>query len=150
MKKLRIYIDNSVVGGCFDEEFAEGSNALMQMARDGKVTLVVSDILLFEVESAPDHVREVLDSIPESAIERVTTSPEMERLQASYLEASVVSEKAGRDALHVAIGTVSGADVIASWNFQHMVKLTRIRGFNAVNMREGYGQIEIRSPEEVI
>ena len=149
MKKLRIYIDNSVVGGCFDEAFAEGSNALMQLARDGEVILVVSDLLLAEVADAPEHVRGVLPSLPESAISRVGTSEEAKRLQALYLEAGVVTGKYHRDALHVAIATASDVDVLASWNLRHIVKLTRIRGFNAVNMREGHRQIDIRTPEVI-
>ena len=44
MKKLRIYVDNSVVSGCFDEQFAEESNALMQMAREDKLVLVVCQL----------------------------------------------------------------------------------------------------------
>ena len=36
MKKLRIYIDTSVIGGCFDEEFDVESNQLIKMAEDGK------------------------------------------------------------------------------------------------------------------
>lgn len=150
MKKLRIYIDNSVVGGCFDEEFAEGSNALMQKAREGEVTLVVSDLLLAEVAEAPENVRGVIPSLPESAIAWAETSEEAKRLQALYLEAGVVTEKHHRDAQHVAIAAVFGADVLASWNLRHIVKLARIRGFNAVNVREGYAQIDIRTPEVIV
>ncbi len=149
MKKLRIYIDSSVVGGCFEEKFAEGSNALFEMAREGSITLVLSDLLFAELEDAPDHVRAVIPSIPDSAIEEAGTSDETKRLQALYLEAGVVTQKADRDALHVAIATVSRADVLVSWNLRHIVRLARIRGFNAVNVREGYGQIEIRTPGEV-
>jgi len=32
MKKLRIYVDTSVIGGCFDEEFEYESNLLVEMA----------------------------------------------------------------------------------------------------------------------
>jgi hypothetical protein len=52
--------------------------------------------------------------------------------------------------LHVALATVYRADVLVSWNFQHIVRFDRIRGFNAVNLREGYGILDIRSPLEVI
>ena len=37
-----------------------------------------------------------------------------------------------------------------SWNFRHIVNLGRIRLFNAVNLEEGYGLIEIRTPKEVL
>jgi len=45
---------------------------------------------------------------------------------------------------------VARADVLVSWNFRHIVHLDKIRGFNAVNLKEGYGAIEIRSPREIV
>jgi len=45
---------------------------------------------------------------------------------------------------------VSRADVIASWNFRHIVHLDKIRRFNAVNMIHGYPAVEIRSPKEIV
>jgi hypothetical protein len=45
---------------------------------------------------------------------------------------------------------MSRADLLVSWNFKHIVHWDKIRGFNAVNLREGYPSIEIRSPQEVI
>lgn len=54
------------------------------------------------------------------------------------------------DALHVALASVGGADVLVSWNFKHVVNLGKIRSFNAVNLEQGYGLIEIRTPKEVL
>ena len=42
------------------------------------------------------------------------------------------------------------ADVIASWNFKHIVNLDRIKGYNSVNLKLGYQMIEIRSPKDLI
>ena len=42
------------------------------------------------------------------------------------------------------------ADAIVSWNFTHIVRLDRIRGFNLVNSLKGYDQITILSPKEII
>jgi hypothetical protein len=46
--------------------------------------------------------------------------------------------------------TVHRTDVLVSWNFKHVVNLDRIRGYNSVNLREGYPMLEIRSPQEVL
>ena len=51
--------------------------------------------------------------------------------------------------LHIALATVVDADVLVSWNFRHIVNLARIRGYNSVNLRQGYPVLEIRSPLEV-
>jgi hypothetical protein len=49
----------------------------------------------------------------------------------------------------VALATVARADAIVSWNFKHIVRLDRIRAFNAVNLSEGDGTMTIISPKEV-
>lgn len=149
MKKLRIYIDNSVVGGCFDDEFAEESNALFEAAREGQLTLIVSDILGLEAAKGPEWVPARLHKLPEAAVERVEATEEARALQTAYIQAGVLPQSCDTDALHVAIATVEHADVIVSWNFRHIVRLERIRGFNSVNLVRGYGQIEIRTPREV-
>jgi len=50
---------------------------------------------------------------------------------------------------HIAVATVQRADILVSWNFCHTVRLSRIRAFNAVNLRLGYPALEIRSPLEI-
>jgi hypothetical protein len=71
-------------------------------------------------------------------------------LTEKYMAENIVSEQYASDALHIAIATVLGVDVLVSWNFKHIVNLNKIRLFNAVNLREGYGILDIRTPQEVI
>ena len=54
------------------------------------------------------------------------------------------------DAQHIALATKSRVDVLVSWNFKHIVNLERIHGYNSVNLRRGYPQLEIRTPREVV
>jgi hypothetical protein len=75
---------------------------------------------------------------------------ESRRLRDEYVRAKILSAKSENDAHHVAIATLARADLIVSWNFKLIVHIEKIRGFNAVNLREGHGLIEIRSPREVI
>lgn len=56
MIRLRVYVDTSVVGGCLDEEFAEESRALLEMARRGDIVILASDLLLEELVRAPKAV----------------------------------------------------------------------------------------------
>jgi predicted nucleic acid-binding protein len=150
MHRLRIYIDTSIVGGCCDEEFQDESWALMKMARRGEIRLLVSSLLATELDRAPEDVQAVLPDLPREALEPVTASDEAAQLRDAYLQAEVVESKRSADAYHVALATVARADMIVSWNFRHIVHFERIRGFNAVNLREGYLPIEIRSPREVV
>ncbi len=149
MKRLRVYIDTSVVGGVLDTEFFAISARFFDMVRSGQVTLLVSDLLIEELEGAPESVRNVMSELPQTAIEPLRRDPESRALRDAYLEADVVGSSSLDDAFHVAIATVAQADLIVSWNFKHFVNIEKIRGFNAVNIRHGYGLVDIRSPQEV-
>ena len=48
------------------------------------------------------------------------------------------------------ITSFSKVNILASWNFKHIVNENRIRGYNSVNLKLGYSQIEIRSPKDII
>ena len=58
--KQRIYIDTSVVGGFFDEEFKEATTKLFERLEKDEIIFVVSDLLDIELLRAPPHVRELL------------------------------------------------------------------------------------------
>jgi len=66
-------------------------------------------------------------------------------LRDAYLAASILD-----DALQVALATVSGCSVITSRNFRHIVHFDRIPLYNPVNVIQGYAEIRIYSPLEVI
>ena len=147
---LRVYVDTSVIGGCLDEEFAEESQCLLTMANDGRVILLVSDLLARELDNAPPEVRAMVTQLSADAVERVYMSDESQQLLAAYLDAGVLLSAQANDGHHVALASIARADVILSWNFRHIVHLDRIRMFNSVNLREGYPVMEIRSPREFV
>lgn len=111
---------------------------------------VVSDITLAELDRSPAAVRALIGKIPAKAREEVALNEEARRLARAYLYEKVVSRSYMLDAQHIAIATVHRVDVLASWNFKHIVNWKKIRLYNAVNMKEGYGSIDIRSPREVL
>lgn len=150
MIKLRIYIDTSVIGGCFDEEFAEDSIKLFDEFISGDKILVVSDVLLLELEGAPEKVRNMLNKVPSDNIEYVSLDEESIALANAYIKEGAVAEKSLSDARHIAIATVERVDVLVSWNFKHIVNINRIHLLNSVNLKMGYPMLEIRSPKEVL
>jgi hypothetical protein len=150
MKKDRVYVDTSVIGGCYDEEFAEWSEAVVASARQGKILLLVSDLLAEELQEAPEKIRRLLPSIPESNQALVHVNDETNALLRAYMKEKIVGRRYTTDAHHVALATVHRADVLLSWNFKHIVHLDKIRKFNAMNIKLGYPPIEIRSPKEYV
>lgn len=97
MRILRVYLDTSVIGGCFDQEFSLWSNRLMDDFKNRRFLPVVSSLVATELEIAPGNVRE-----------------QFERLLRLDL-----------------------------------VRLEKIRIFNAVNLELGYKPLQIHSPREV-
>jgi len=149
MQKQRIYADTSVFGGCLDAEFSTESRRLMGAVRDGRITILISEVVLRELETAPEDVRAILLDLPSNALEPVELSDETYELQGAYLAAGILGPRRADDALHVAAATAARADAIVSWNFRHIVRLDKIKAFNRVNFELGYGLLTILSPKEV-
>ena len=150
MHKLRIYIDTSVIGGCFDEEFQEWSNKLFEEFISGKKIAVISDVTLEEIDNAPKKVRENLNRIPRINIEFILLNQEAKDLSYSYINEGIVSKKSLLDTRHIALATINKVDVIVSWNFKHIVNYNKIKLYNSVNLKLGYSYIEVRNPRELI
>jgi predicted nucleic acid-binding protein len=148
--KQRIYIDTSVVGGYFDEEFEEATKKLFERLDNNEVIFVVSDLLDLELINAPIHVREHLLKYPADKFQRVELTEEAIKLADTYITEKVVGRTSLEDCRHIAMATIHKVDVLASWNFKHIVNLDRIKGYNSVNLRLGYSMIEIRSPKDLV
>ena len=71
-------------------------------------------------------------------------------LAAAYISENVVGQTSFADCLHIALATINKADLLVSWNFKHIVNIERIRGYNSVNIKNGYKQLEIRSPRDLM
>ena len=150
MKRPYIYVDASAIGGCEDSEFAEPSLSLWRLFIKGMLIQVLSEHTLRELSGAPENVRAHLLDVPAAHQIILSDTPEADILAEAYLSHGIVGPGSRSDALHVALATVAHVDVLVSWNFKHIVNLDRIRLFNAVNLEQGYGLIEIRTPREVL
>jgi hypothetical protein len=150
MMKQRIYIDTSIVGGFFDKEFSDATQALFERLKSKEVIFILSGVLKKELLNAPPHVRDLLLQYDADCFEHVELTQEAGILANSYIAEKVVGPASLEDCQHIAIATINKVDVLASWNFKHIVNLSRIRGYNSVNMRMGYIILEIRNPKELI
>jgi predicted nucleic acid-binding protein len=148
--KQRIYIDTSIVGGYFDEEFKEATIALFQRLENKEIIFLISDLLDLELINAPKRVSDLLHNYSADKFERVDLTEEAINLADAYIKEGVVGKTSLEDCRHIALATIHKVDVLASWNFKHIVNLDRIKGYNSVNLRLGYQMIEIRSPKDLI
>jgi len=50
------------------------------------------------------------------------------KLADNYINEKVVGKTSLEDCRHIALATIHKVDVLASWNFKHIVNLDRIKG----------------------
>ena len=148
MKTLKVYIENSVIGGYFDDEFKESTKKLFEEFKKGTYKPVISSHVIDELENgAPQNV---IDNLNTLDYEEFSINNESENLAELYLSENIVTRNYLGDTLHIAVATVFAIDVLVSWNFKHIVNLEKIKRFNAVNLNEGFHVLEIRTPKEMV
>jgi predicted nucleic acid-binding protein len=146
--KQRLYIDTSVFGGFFDEEFSEFTRPLFERFHKGEFKVLFSNVTQDELNSAPENVKELVSGIEVINTEFISTTNEAVDLATQYIVEKVVGQTSFADCLHIALATINRADYLISWNFKHIVNVQRIQGYNAINIKNGYKQLEIRSPRD--
>lgn len=151
---MKLYLDTSVLGAMFDTEPVgrkETTQRFFQTVRTRSDTLYISDLVLDEIDRAPDRVRFSLLSLIRQVRPLVLSeSRESLSLADEYVAARVIPASSRDDARHVAIATLAGSEALVSWNFRHLVNLRRKRLVHSVNIRLGYPLIDLVSPEEVL
>ena len=150
MPALTLYLDNSVIGGCFDPEFEDATRRLWTLTEAGQFRFVVSVVTLQEAALAPpDVVQFFARTFPYDSL-LLPLSDRAEELAQAYVTDGILTAKYIDDARHVAIATTHGIGVIVSWNFKHLANLQRESGFNRVNSMYGCPSVRIVSPSELV
>jgi len=137
------------MGGCCDPEFQEWSNGLLLDFQKGIFLLILSDLVDAEIQGAPNEVKDVYIKFRECVNEIIEITLESIELADAYIGHNILSPNFRNDARHIAMATVSGADLLVSRNFKHVVHFEKTQKFNAVNIEMGYKPILIYSPREV-
>jgi hypothetical protein len=97
-----LYLDTSVFGGVFDEEFADDSRRLINYIFDYKVRILMSRMVLVEIDSAPLQVKELVRSLPGEQIVFLEETEEADELSEEYITSGVIERKWKQDSMHVA------------------------------------------------
>jgi len=154
MVRNTIYLDTSVLNFFFEDKDLEKANStreLFREIRNGKFNAYISELVLREIGRTRGQKRErLLSLINTYKIPWLEVTPECIELTEKYMGRKIFPAKYRDDGLHIAIATVHQIDVVVSWNLRHMVKLRTRREVKAVNIVEGYKEIEICTPMEVI
>lgn len=120
------------------------------MVKSGEIICVYSDLTEFELENAPERVKEHFINLNTNNIEFVEITEEINTLAEEYVNEKVVGGTSIDDCRHIACATINKVNYLVSWNFKHIVNVFRIRGYNSINIKNGYIQLDIRSPKDII
>jgi len=147
-KVKRVYVDSTAVGGKFNTRIAKQTKPFWDAVDRGEIVVIVSDMLEREVKNpkTPQRVKIFFDSLMQSQAIRVTAGKEVNELAGRYITEKVVDQSCFSDCVHVALATLSHADVLVSWNLKHMIEQSE--GYKNVNKTLGYPEIEILTPEK--
>jgi hypothetical protein len=145
-----LYLDTSVIGGYFDDEWMADTRELWTQRGEGLWQFISSGLVAQEIAGAPPEVRQLFEVTFDRSKDLLAMTGEIEDLALEYLKAGVVSAKFEDDAKHVAACTVYRVNHLVSWNFKHLVNVRREAGFNAVNLLQGYPPVSIVNPKELI
>jgi predicted nucleic acid-binding protein len=159
MKKLRIYLDTSVINFLFADDATEKRDITRRFFNECvqfKVYEVfISSLVVDEINRTRDEERRgrLLAAIRQYGLSELPLEPwtEIEQLAAQYCRLKIVPPRKEDDALHVAIATVHLVDVVLSWNFDHLANVNKERQFLVANESLGYFYpLRIVTPMEVM
>jgi len=149
---MKLYLESSVINFVFAEDDTERQKITKEFFADKleKFEVFISDIVFTELSNTKEPKRSILlEFVAKLPITNLKNSDEAINLARTYVEEGVIPEKYLNDALHIAIATVNSIDVVVSWNLEHIVKIKTIVEVNRINLKKGYKQIFIVTPEEI-
>jgi len=155
MRKLKIYLDTSVINFLFADDVPEKKDitkSLFEEIAQGKYEVYISELVIAEINKTKDEEKKskLLKIIQKYQLKELPRSEEVYFLAEKYIESKIIPARFEEDAVHIAYAVVNDLDVLISWNMRHIVRLKTRWGVNSINKIEGYKEIEIVSPEEVI
>jgi predicted nucleic acid-binding protein len=146
----QVYVDASVISGMFDKnDHPERTQPFWDAVFDGRIRVVLSDVLEDEIKPAPPHVRDFYAKIRALQVEQVASTTESDTLAGRYIKAGVLTPTHLTDCKHVALAALARVDAIVSWNTKHIVNRNRTRRFNDISIGFGCDEIKILTPNNV-
>lgn len=159
MKRLKIYLDTSVINFVFAEDSPEKKEITVQFfdtfIKTGIYETYISIFVLEEINNTTDSFKrdlllQVLKDYPIQVINFNEEGEAINLLSDEYIKQHVVPENKLFDSLHVAACTLFEIDFLVSWNFKHLANVNREKKFSIVNQSLNYNYpLRIVTPENL-
>ena len=154
MRKLKVYLDTSVVSYLKQEDAPERMKDTLELWKDfvnGKYGIFLSQVTIDEIEKCSEPKRSVMyDYLSDIEYTKLEINAEIVELAQKIIDMGILRPKSFDDCQHIAAAVVNDCDCIISWNFKHIVNIKTIRGVRAITNLEGYKGIDIINPSVLL
>lgn len=151
MRKLKIYLDTSIISHLQQEDLPEKMWEARELWKQFKVRkdveIVISSLVLTELSRCnTQKLSYLLHELSQLHYTEVQVADEERELANIYLQNGVLKEKSIDDLTHIATAALNDCHYIISWNFKHFVNPKTINAVNAINLTLLLPQVNIFSP----
>ena len=150
MKRLKVYLDTSVVSYLYQEDAPEKMQdtlSLWELFKQGIYEVFVSDIVFREIDRCSEEKLNILlDYLDQIEYHEVETDSNTIELARRFIDFGILKKKSFDDCQHIAAAILAGCDVIISWNFKHIVNVKTVKGVKVITTLEGYKDLLIYPP----
>ncbi len=154
MKKLKVYLDTSVISHLLQEDAPEkmaDTRQLWDMFCTGKYDVYLSTVTLEEIDNCPEPKRSQLyDYLKQIDYTLLRIDDEVSEVAMQIIEMGILTKKSYDDCQHIGAAIINECDCIISWNFKHIVNIKTIRGVRAITNLKGHKPIEILNPSVLL
>ena len=154
MRKLKVYLDTSVISYLSQEDAPERMKDTLELWKDfvnGKYDVYLSQVTLDEIEKCSESKRNKLyDYLSDIEYTKLEINAEIVELAQKIIDMGILRPKSFDDCQHIAAAVVNACDCIISWNFKHIVNVKTIRGIKAITTYEGYKDLMIYPPSALL
>ncbi|MFH0812798.1 MAG: PIN domain-containing protein [Pseudomonadota bacterium] len=159
MRKLKIYLDTSVISFLYADDSPEKREITVDFFDNylSQYDVYISNLVLTEINNTADkELKDALINAIEKYSLQVLQIPENYQelifsLARTYIGEKVIPENKIDDAVHIAICTIFEFDILLSWNFRHIANIKKQMQVASVNKKEGYlKELFLFNPMEVI
>ncbi len=155
IKKLRVYLDTSVISHLQQEDVPEKMHETLELWEQFKerkdVEVIISTLVFTELYKCNEQkLAFLLGKLAQLDYNEVPITDSVRELTNFYLKNGVLRKKSADDLTHIAAATLNDCRYIISWNFKHFVNPKTINAVNAINLTLNLPQIGIFSPNMML
>ncbi len=152
MKKLKIYLDTSVISHLFAEDTPDKMVDTQKLwNKIDNYDICISAVVTREIEDCSEPKQsQMIEKLRIVNFIPLEETKEVKNLVLEYIKNGVLKETHMDDCYHIAYAVLSNCDYIVSWNFKHLVNVNTINKVNIVNAMNHYKEISIIPPTMLV